>query len=145
MTHPALTALRQRADGTCAVATTSPASGPQAALAFFTVLDDGRLLLNTHTTSRKWANLLADPRLGLVAGWSFDQPHVQLDGRAEPIPPGHPAFARWMEIYLDAFPQAAATQDEHSSFVLLTPTWARVTRFRPDGPPSIEEGPIGAR
>lgn len=143
MSPPLLRLLTERADKICAFATSSPAGAPAAALAFYLPLADGRLVFTTHTTSRKWANLAANPRAGLVVGWSFGEPHLQVDGDATLVPPGHPDFEPLAAAYYALHPAAAAARDATTAVIVLRPTWARVTVFAPDGPPRVEEGPIG--
>jgi len=142
MTYLALDLLAARADKTCAIATASSDGAPTAALAFYAPQADGRLLMTTHTSSRKWAHLLSNGRVGLVVGWTFAEPHVQLDGNARLVPPGHPEIEALCAAYYAEFPQAAPFRDPTTGVIVITPTWARITHFQPAGPPQVEEGLI---
>ena len=143
MSKRAMELIAGRSERICAVATASTAGEPAAALVFYAPLPDGRLLISTHTTSHKWRNLLENAEVALVFGWTFAQPHIQVSGRAELIPPGHADFERLGALYYRAFPEAAALRDSATAFLIVRPSWARITEFQPGGPPKVEEGLVG--
>jgi PPOX class probable F420-dependent enzyme len=64
------------------ISTTGPEASPQAAVIGIAVTEALDIIFDTSTTSRKYANLRADPRVALVIGWDLGQT-VQLEGTAE--------------------------------------------------------------
>ena len=72
-----------------AVLSTVRDGAPQAALVGIAVTDGLEIVFDTVTGSRKYANLLADPRVALVAGWDYGKT-IQVEGTAD-LPPGRRA------------------------------------------------------
>ena len=64
------------------ISTLGPEASPQAAVIGIAVTEALDIIFDTSTTSRKYANLRADPRVALVIGWDLGQT-VQIEGTAE--------------------------------------------------------------
>jgi pyridoxine/pyridoxamine 5'-phosphate oxidase len=64
------------------ISTVNPAASPQASLIGIAVTEALDIIFDTVTTSRKFANLRADPRVALLIGWEAEQT-VQYEGIAE--------------------------------------------------------------
>ena len=64
------------------ISTLGPEASPQAAVVGIAVTEALDIIFDTSTTSRKYANLRADPRAALVIGWDLEQT-VQLEGTAD--------------------------------------------------------------
>jgi pyridoxine/pyridoxamine 5'-phosphate oxidase len=64
------------------ISTVNAEASPQAALIGFAVTEALDIIFDTVTTSRKYANMLANPRVALVIGWDAEQT-VQVEGSAE--------------------------------------------------------------
>ena len=119
------------------VATATGEGRPAIAVCAYAVQDDGTIIISTHQSSHKWQNLETNPEIGLVVGWSFDAPHLQLGGDAALLT--GEAAAQIEEFFYGANPQAKAFKTPDTGFVVITPTWARITEFKPDGPPKVTE------
>src|ERR1700755_3710292 len=65
-----------------AVVSTAHNGAPQAALIGVAVTDALDIVFDTVTTSRKYANLIADPRVALVVGWDYGRT-LQVEGVAD--------------------------------------------------------------
>ncbi len=121
-----------------AAATATPKGRPAIAVVSYAVRDDGKVIVSTHTASHKWRNLESMPEIALTVGWSFDRPHLQVGGDARLLT-GDDAKPV-AEFFYAEHPEAKAMADAGTGFIEIDPTWARITRFQPDGPPEIEEG-----
>lgn len=135
--------LKSTEPKTAAVATATKAARPAAAVCLFAIREDGAIIIATHLSSHKWGNLKANPEVALTVGQDMLHPHLQIGGDAELLEGA--ASKDVAEFYFSIHPESKAfmTGDD-SGFVLITPTWARITVFQPDGPPEVEEGPIEA-
>jgi PPOX class probable F420-dependent enzyme len=71
-----------RPRGLAVVATRGPDGAPQAALVGITATDRGELVFDTASSSRKYRNLRAFPRVAVVIGWD-DEVTVQCEGDAD--------------------------------------------------------------
>lgn len=131
------TLLKAHEPKLASIATATAKGRPAIAVCAYAVRDDGTVVISTHQSSHKWENLEANPEVGLVVGWSFDQPHLQLGGDAELLTGD--AAKEVEDFFFSANPQAKAFKSPDTGFVVITPTWARITEFKPDGPPEVEE------
>lgn len=110
------------------VATVDGRANPEAALAGLAVTDEGDVLFDSYTATRKVDNLRANPRAALVIGWD-DGVSVQVEGSAEILSgPDRDAFGK---IYLAQFPGSRALTDGFS-LVRVIPDWLRHYDTRPD-------------
>jgi pyridoxine/pyridoxamine 5'-phosphate oxidase len=110
--------------------------GPQAAVIGFAVSDALEIVFDTVTTSRKYKNLVADPRIALVIGWDHEIT-VQIEGVAD-FPSGS-ELDRIRECYFVAYPDGR----QRLSWPDIThgrvrPTWIRHSDFT-QNPPRIVE------
>jgi general stress protein 26 len=112
------------------LATASPASAPQAAIIGVAVTDDMELIFDTLSSSRKAANLRANPKVAaVIGGWKDDQPQtVQYEGLAD-VPEGA-ELERVKSAYFAAFPDG---RDRLSwpgiVHVRVRPMWVRFSDF----------------
>ncbi len=109
------------------LATRSPAGPPQAALVGVAVTEGLELVFDTLRTSRKYANLVAEPRVALVLGWAGEVT-VQYEGTArtltgEDVEPYAAAYVR-------RFPDGRARRQwPEIAYVVVTPRWVRYTSY----------------
>ena len=115
-----------RAERFAVLATASPA-GPQAAIMGVTPTRSLELVFLTGRTSRKYANLLAEPRVALVLG-STEETTVQYEGIAREVVGD--ALAPYAAAHRKRFPdgRAQAEQPEIAYFV-VTPRWVRHSSY----------------
>jgi len=117
-------------------ATTAADGAPQAAVVGFAVSDALELVFDTVATTRKHANLRADPRIALVVGWD-DAITVQLEGTAD-FPEGD-ELERIRAVYFVAYPDG---RDRLAwpgiTHVRVRPTWVRYSDFTCDPPRIVE-------
>lgn len=118
-----------RGRGAAVLATTAADGSPQAALVGVAATDLGELVFDTSAASRKYANLVAMPRVALVIGWE-NETTLQVEGIAEAVPPE--ARQRCAEAYFELYPEGA-DRAAHSDIVLVRvlPRWLRLSDFRP--------------
>lgn len=125
----------------CVLSTSGDDGQPESAVTVYTVFQDS-ILVSTDTSTRKWKNLERNPKIAVVVGWSFDRPHVQLEGTVDLVKPGDDEHAALDRTFFKAHPESMGFRSETTGFVRITPTWARVTEFAPGGPPQVEESKL---
>lgn len=130
--------LRKADPKLAAVATATEQGRPAIAVMAYAVQDDGTIVVSTHQASHKWKNLSGNKEIALTVGWQFDRPHVQVGGDATLLT-GDEA-KEVAEAFYAANPQAKAFESPDSGYIVISPTWCRITEFVPDGPPAVEEG-----
>src|SRR5438128_1008621 len=82
-THEVFIFLRDLNPKICSLATVSAEGFPHCAVMGYAVLPDLRIILNTHTYTRKWRNLTSNPIAALTFGWSMSGLYVQYEGQSE--------------------------------------------------------------
>lgn len=121
---------------TLGVVSTLGADGePQSATVAFSESPDGTIVFGTFDDSRKFANILRDPRVSLVV--SDDDHTVQVQGVAR-LTEGEDA-ARCRARHAAKNPSTEKFADDpRQRYFLVTPTWLRFTDYTTE-PESIEE------
>ena len=119
-----------------AVVSTVRDGAPQAAVVGIAVTDALEIVFDTVTTSRKYANLIADPRVALVAGWDYGQT-VQVEGVAD-VPSGHEVTA-CKQVYFAVWPDGRERERwPDIAYIRVRPRWLRYSDYSA-APPQIEE------
>jgi len=115
---------------------TLSSSGPQAALVGIAVTPELEIIFDTVSTSRKFHNLMLNPRCSFVVGWE-DEVTVQYEGQA-----GQPkgvALASYQQAYFAQWPECRSHLSWPGiSYFVVRPYWIRYSDFE-QNPPSIEE------
>jgi hypothetical protein len=120
-------------------ATSSLAGQPQAAIIGFAVTEQLELVFDTLSSSRKAANLRANPRIAFViGGWNDTEPKtLQYEGYAD-FPEGA-ELERIKETYFSAFPNGPTRLSWSGiTYVRVKPLWVRYSDFTVE-PPLISE------
>jgi pyridoxine/pyridoxamine 5'-phosphate oxidase len=108
------------------VSTVAPSGAPESALVGFAVSDELELVFDTLSTTRKVANLRADPRVAIViGGWGEHEITAQLEGIAD-----ERVDDKLRDVYYAAYPdgrERAAWKD--LIYVRVRVTWARYSDF----------------
>lgn len=109
---------------------------PQSALVGIAVTKNLEIIFDTLDTSRKYKNLIADPRACLVIGWEGEKT-VQFEGEAF-LPKGE-ELNRYRQIYFATWPDGPARQTWPGiAYFVVRPGWIRYSDFN-QIPPKIEE------
>ncbi len=110
-----------------AVVSTVHDGAPQAAVVGIAVGDDLEIIFDTLTTSRKYQNVRADPRVALVIGWDAEQT-AQLEGVAD-FPTGAELTA-CKQVYFAAWPDGPEREAwPNIDYVRVRPRWVRFSDF----------------
>jgi hypothetical protein len=117
-------------------ASVAPTGAPQAAVVGFAVTDALEIIFDTVASSRKYRNLLADPRVALVIGWE-NEVTVQIEGLAD-VPVGDD-LERVRACYFIAYPDGRERLAWPGiTHLRVRPTWVRYSDFT-QNPPRIVE------
>jgi uncharacterized pyridoxamine 5'-phosphate oxidase family protein len=123
-----------RARRLAVISTTSPSGDPQSALVGVAVSSELHIVFDTVKTSRKYANLKADPRISLVTGWDAEIT-VQYEGVA--VEPEGEALRQAQSLYFNTWPDGIERQQWPGiTWFFVTPRWIRYSDF---GSGRIEE------
>jgi hypothetical protein len=118
----------------------SPEGAPQSALVGIAVTQELEIIFDTVASSRKYANLLANPAASFVIGLgdrSTGEVTVQYEGPT--FQPTGAELARYQQVYLAAWPECR----DHLSwpgiaYFVVKPKWIRYSDYD-QRPPLIEE------
>jgi general stress protein 26 len=111
------------------VATTNKANKPEAALVGVAVSFGLEIIFDTVKTSRKYHNILQNPKVALVIGWD-NETTVQYEGIAEVL--GNDIEAENLkEVYYRAYPDGRERAETWPGLVHIrvTPKWLRYSNF----------------
>jgi pyridoxine/pyridoxamine 5'-phosphate oxidase len=117
-------------------ASVSTSGAPQAAVVGIAVTDALELVFDTLSSTRKFANLRADPRIALVVGWDAERT-AQLEGTVD-FPTGDELErirAAYFVVHPDGRDRLAWPGLVHARVRL---TWARYSDFTTDPPRIVE-------
>jgi pyridoxine/pyridoxamine 5'-phosphate oxidase len=122
------------------MSTLGPAASPQAAVIGIVVTEALDIIFDTFTTSRKYANLRADPRVALVIGWDLGQT-VQIEGKAEVL--SGPELDACKPDYFAMWPDGRDREHRPDiAYVRVRPRWLRYSDYSTT-PPRVEELRLG--
>ncbi len=125
------------------VSTVDPSGQPQGALIGVATTDAFDVIFDTVTTSRKHANLLADPRVAVTFADAHETT-LQLEGRAWPVSTSAPGDGAYREAYFAAWPDGRARLAWPTlALWRIEPLWLRYSDFAAG--PIIAERAFGCR
>jgi hypothetical protein len=109
---------------------------PQSALVGIAVTSELEIIFDTVASSRKYANLLANPAASFVIGWAGEVT-VQYEGNA--FQPTGAELARYQQVYFATWPECR----DHLSwpgiaYFVVQPKWIRYSDYD-QRPPLIVE------
>ena len=109
------------------LASVSPSQGPQAALMGIAVTEELEIVFDTLKTSRKYRNLILNPRIAFVIGWE-NEITVQYEGQAEEL--HEPTLPLYKEIYFQKWPDGREREKwPDICYFRVRPTWIRYSDF----------------
>ncbi|HZC66037.1 MAG TPA: pyridoxamine 5'-phosphate oxidase family protein [Candidatus Dormibacteraeota bacterium] len=105
---------------------------PQSALIGIAVSPNLEIIFDTVKSSRKYPNLITNPRCSLVIGWENEQT-LQYEGIA--IEPTGDELAHYQKIYFATWPDGPARLSWPGLVHLVVrPTWLRYSDFSQSAP-----------
>jgi general stress protein 26 len=118
------------------VSSIGPRGGPQSALMGIAVTDELEIVFDTVRSSRKYANLQANPAAAFVIGWTGERT-LQYEGVAEEL--GGEELRRCQEVYFAVWPDGEERKNGPDiCYFLVKPQWIRFSDYG-QSPPFIEE------
>lgn len=120
----------------CVVSTVHADGSPESALVAFSETPDGSIVFGTFCDSRKYANIVENPRISLVI--SGDDRTLQLEGNAR-VASGEDE-ARCRSLHLAKNPGSAKyVRDPKQRFIVVVPAWSRYTDYGTDPDTVVEQ------
>jgi len=115
------------------------AQAPEAALVAFAEFDSLELVFETFNDSRKYANLLANPRVALVVGWNARR-HVMLqyEGVARQVSGDEAAECRSVLLQKKTPCTDAFLRDPRVRLFRISPIWIALSDYTATPPKVIE-------
>jgi general stress protein 26 len=118
------------------LATTDPVGRPEAALMGYAVTPELEIIFDTVKTSRKYPNIMANPRVAWVFGCSSEIT-VQYEGVARELEGEE--LTNYKKTYFAAFPDGSARESwPDITYFVVRPKWVRYCDYNP-GQRRIEE------
>lgn len=118
------------------VGSISAEGAPQSALVGVAVTEDLEIVFDTLNTTRKYRNLVSNPKAGVVVGWEGEKT-VQLEGEAF-LPEGA-ELVRYKKVYFSKWPDGVDRQNWPGLvYFVVRPRWIRFSDFD-QRPPRVEE------
>ena len=109
---------------------------PQSALVGIAVTPELDIVFDTLRTTRKYTNLLRNPRCSFVVGWSGEQT-VQYEGIAEE--PSGENLRRFQAAYFLSWPDGLSRMDwPNLTYLVVHPRWLRYSDYD-QNPPFVQE------
>jgi PPOX class probable F420-dependent enzyme len=119
----------------CVLSTVADDGRPASALVGFSVSAAGEFVFGTSPASRKYGNLLRDPRVAIAV--HAGEATLQVEGTARVAEGAEDAACRALHVAKNPRAKKYA-EDASQRFVVVTPTWARFTDYG-TAPPTVEE------
>jgi hypothetical protein len=111
--------------------TFSPSGEPQGALVGYAVTSDLEILFDTLRTTRKYANMIANPRVSFTVGNTVgkgDERTVQYEGVSEEL--AGETLARFQPVYFATWPDGTdRVHWPHITWFVIRPHWIRYSDF----------------
>jgi uncharacterized pyridoxamine 5'-phosphate oxidase family protein len=118
------------------VGSISPEGAPQSALVGMAVTEELEIVFDTLNTTRKYRNLVSNPKASVVVGWEGEKT-VQFEGEAF-LPEGDD-LARYKSVYFSKWPDGVDRQNWPGLvYFVVRPRWIRFSDFN-QRPPRVEE------
>ena len=119
------------------LSTVSPDDFPESALVGISVTPDLKIIFDTVSDSRKYHNLMMNPKISFVIGWDAEQT-IQYEGIAKI--PGEDELKELLEIYFRVFPDGKDRKEnwKNLAYFCVEPKWIRYSNFSATKP-QIEE------
>jgi Pyridoxamine 5'-phosphate oxidase len=111
--------------------TVAPSGDPQAALLGYAVTPNLELLFDTLQSTRKYRNMMANPRVSFTVGNTAghgDERTAQYEGIAEELTGEQ--LARLQPLYFATWPDGVARKQwPHITWFVIHPRWIRYSDF----------------
>jgi hypothetical protein len=125
-----------RGERLAALSTVTVAGAPQAALMGVAISPDFEIVFDTLNSTRKYANLCANPRVALVIGCTSEV-SIQYEGIAQEL--SGDELERYLAIYFAAYPDGPERRGwPGMTYFVIRPKWIRHCDYA-QRPPVIRE------
>lgn len=115
-----------RSQDLCVLSTTNAQGNPESALVGFSENGAYELLIGTTMSSRKYANVKANPHVSVCIGWE-EGICIQYEGTARVLQPGK-ELESYLQNHFTKLPGAKRYRDNSEQcYIVIKPTWVRYT------------------
>lgn len=132
-----LQVLKERPIKLCVLATSSSTAQPWCSVMGYAIGDNKTIILSTLKTTKKWKNLEENKKVGLLVGWDMETPSIHCEGIATLVTDGD-EHKKTSELFFSQNPYAAKFKTTNTVFIIIKPTFMRITDFR-TAPPTVDE------
>jgi len=110
------------------LSTVSPDNSPESACVGFVATPDLRIVFDTVSDSRKYKNLMSNPKIAFVFGCDNEQT-IQYEGVAKV--PGVEEADKLLQIYFKVFPDGIIRKEnwKNIAYFCVEPKWIRYSNF----------------
>lgn len=109
----------------CVISSLDSSGQPQSAVVGYSEDGDGNLVIGTSKFSRKYQNIVSDPRVSVVIGWD-DRQTIQYEGTARELVGDE--RQKYQALHIAKHPRNERFKDDpNEAYILVTPTWVRLT------------------
>ncbi len=118
------------------ISSLGPDKIPQSALVGIATTSALEIIFDTAKSSRKYPNLIANPKCSFVIGWDHEQT-LQYQGLAHE--PAGEELKHYQKIYFAAWPDGPTRLSWPGiTHFVVRPTWLRYSDFNPSPPQIVE-------
>ncbi len=129
--------LRDKEVKLCVFATASKDGKPASAVLGYAIKEDLTILLSTQKTTKKYANIVENPRVALNFGWSFSEINIQYEGECSILDSGE-EHEQLEAFFFQQNPHAEKFKNPNLVILKIRPTWIRLNDLTVT-PPNEEE------
>lgn len=129
-----LTVLNEFGSKLCTIATVSEDGAPHSASVYFVFNNDLNIYFATRASTRKYKDILKDPRVAFLASVEHTPKTVQIEGNAALVMDPEEQREYIAKIFAHAnkqypLPPIAQMMDAELILMKITPAWARLGDF----------------
>ena len=129
--------LKERPIKLCVLATSSKDAQPWCSVMGYAIGEDGTIILSTLQSTKKWKNLEENNKVALLIGWDLEGPSIHCEGKAQLVTEGE-LHKKTEELFFTQNPYAAKFKTTNTMFVIIKPTFMRLTDYGTK-PPTVKE------
>ncbi len=129
--------LKEKPVKLCVLGTVNSELKPWSAVVAYAITDEGKIIISTHKSSKKWNHIKENKNVAFLTGFTFEEPSIQAQGEATLVEEGE-IFNSLAVFYFSVNPHAKKFQSSDSAFITIELKNVRITDLGV-APPKVEE------